>query len=232
MSAGGDEAPRLGVVCGLVSEGALLSGRPVQVRPVAGNSVRATEEVRALARNGVGALLSFGLAGGLVPSCDSGTVIVADAVIAGSETLPCDPRLLEALSRELPVAAVGRIVGSGAAVLTVEDKAALAERSGALAVDMESHAVARAARDAGLPFAVLRAVADPADRAIPSFALAGLHADGTVGAWPVVKGLLRRPWCLSAILRLGRDSKAAHRALGQAVAAGIVERMLEAAGTD
>jgi hopanoid-associated phosphorylase len=220
-----------GIVCGLVSEAALLVGKRVLVRPVAGSAARATEEVRALAQEGVRAAVSFGLAGGLAADLPPGTLIVAASVIADGDVICCDPRLRQSLEAALPDARTGTVAGSDTAILDPADKAALAARTGALAVDMESHAVARAARDLGLPFAVLRAVADPAGRAIPPLALRALRADGTTGAWPVVKGLILRPWLVPAMMRIAADSKVAHRALEGAVAAGAVEALLEAVPT-
>lgn len=221
-------APFVGVVCGLVSEAGLLSGKPVQVRPVAGDAARATEEVHTFADEGATVVFSFGLAGGLAAECRPGALIIADAVAVGAERLPCDPRLTGALSAVLPDSRTATVAGSDGAVLTVAAKAALAEDTGAVAVDMESHAVALSARKLGLPFAVLRAVADPADRPVPPLALKALRADGTTGAWPVVKGLIWRPSLIPAMMRLGADSKAAHRSLARAVEAGVVAAMLRA----
>ncbi|MFP4003003.1 MAG: hypothetical protein ACLFV8_04440, partial [Alphaproteobacteria bacterium] len=80
--------------------------------------------------------------------------------------------------------------------------------SGAAAVDMESHAVARAARERGLPWAAIRAVADPANRTIPATAMAGLAPDGTARPWRVIRELTARPQDLPALIRLGRDAQA------------------------
>ena len=57
------------------------------------------------------------------------------------------------------------------------------QATGAAAADMESHVVARLAAELGLPFAVLRVIADPAEREVPPAALAGMRADGADGCW-------------------------------------------------
>ncbi|MEM9684366.1 MAG: hypothetical protein AAF942_13935, partial [Pseudomonadota bacterium] len=146
----------------------------------------------------------------------------------GAETIPTSSHLREALSGAIPLARHAPVVGSDHAILTAASKARIATNHDAIAVDMESHAAGRAARDLGIPFAVLRAIADPADRAVPPLALDALHADGTTSAWPVIKGLFRRPWLLPAMLRLGGDSKRAHAALARAVAGGAIETALSA----
>ncbi len=102
---------------------------------------------------------------------------------------------------------VGRVAGSAAAVATPEAKRRLAMATGAIAVDMESHGVAAAAGTADLPFLVLRAVADPAERAVPALAMAGLAGDGRLRPWPVLNALARRPGHVPALLRLAADTR-------------------------
>jgi hypothetical protein len=82
---------------------------------------------------------------------------------------------------------------------------------------MESHVVAAVAREHGLPLLVLRAIADPADRAIPGPALAGLGPDGDARPLAVALRLLAAPWTLPALLRLAADSQAGLSALSRAV---------------
>lgn len=166
-------------------------------------------------------VISIGVAGGLDPRLPPGTVIVAtDVHAAGSghdaPLLPCDPRWHAALMCLLPTATAGRIAGSDAAVTAVADKSALHRARGALSVDMESHLAARAARDHGVPFAALRVVVDPADRPVPPLAVAGMAADGSTDIGAILAGLLKAPWQLGSLLRLGRDAAQAKAALVQA----------------
>ncbi|MEQ8698178.1 MAG: phosphorylase, partial [Bauldia litoralis] len=80
-------------------------------------------------------------------------------------------------------------------------------------VDMESHAVAEVADRAGVPFVAIRAIGDPASRAIPRAALAGLGPDGRTHALPVLAALMRRPGDFRAIWRLAQDTNKALAAL-------------------
>jgi adenosylhomocysteine nucleosidase len=82
-------------------------------------------------------------------------------------------------------------------------------------VDMESHVVAAVAAAAGLPFLVIRAIADPAGRALPAAALAGLSPDGGTRPWTVLLALARSPGQLIALIRLAGDSAAGIAALGR-----------------
>jgi adenosylhomocysteine nucleosidase len=85
-----------------------------------------------------------------------------------------------------------------------------------LAVDLESHAVAEFASGAGMPFVVIRAIADPQDRALPQAALEALRPDGHVRARGILGGVIRQPGQLLALFRLGRDSAAALATLRRA----------------
>ena len=63
--------------------------------------------------------------------------------------------------------------------LDPQEKRALYLETGALAVDMESHIVARIGAARGLPVAAIRVITDPARRALPQAALAAVRPNGT-----------------------------------------------------
>ncbi len=128
-------------------------------------------------------VVSFGLCGALDPALRAG-----DLVVGGGDAPWADH-----LAAALPGAVRGEVAGSDVIVASVAAKAALRARTGAIAVDMESHIVAEAAARAGLPFAVVRAVSDPADRALPRAAQAGFNPDGSVNVLAVLAALARRP---------------------------------------
>lgn len=93
------------------------------------------------------------------------------------------------------------------------------EDTGALAADLESGAVAQAAFDHGLPFAVLRVVCDPADRDLPPAAITALDADGRIRPAALLRSLARYPRQLPALIALGREAGLARAALMAQVAA-------------
>lgn len=107
----------------------------------------------------------------------------------------------------------GCIVGVDQAVTAPGGKLALYSKTGALACDMESHAVAEAAQAAGIPFAALRVVADPSNRTIPQAALSGVTADGKVSLGRVAFGAALRPWEIMELLLLALDARIAFGAL-------------------
>ncbi len=100
-----------------------------------------------------------------------------------------------------------------AVVATAADKRALFMATGAEAVDLESGAVGIVADRHRLPFAVLRAVCDPAGTTLPPAALLALDQAGAIGLWRVAHSVLGAPGQLPALLRLARDAGRARTAL-------------------
>ncbi len=109
----------------------------------------------------------------------------------------------------------GAIAGRDEILARPAAKERVRHATGAVAVDMESHGVARAAAGRKLPFLALRLVLDPASLALPWSAEAGLAPDGRARLWPVLGRLALRPWELPALLALGRANDAALEALGR-----------------
>ena len=72
---------------------------------------------------------------------------------------------------------------------------------------------------ADIPFAVLRAIADPAERALPPAALIGLNAAGRPALGRVLLSLASQPGQLPALLQVARDTRRALAALRRAGAA-------------
>jgi hopanoid-associated phosphorylase len=164
-------------------------------------------------------VVSFGLCGALDQSLAVGDIVVGTEVIFGAERHVADTAWVDALSRALPGARRGGVAGSLAMVPTARAKAAMRRATGAATVDMESLAVARAAAASNLPFAILRAVSDSADRDLPRAAQAGFRADGQADIGAVIAALARRPGELAALIRVALDAETAFSALKRAVAA-------------
>jgi hopanoid-associated phosphorylase len=209
--------PLVGFVVGMRSEAALLPA----AYPVAcsgGIPAKAKRLAEALLEAGAPGLISFGIAGGLAPMLRPGDLVIANGVTIGDgRTLAADPVWMLQLLERLPGAVSGTIYGDTAIAETPERKGQLYATTGALLVDLESAAVAEACHAAGKPFAVIRAVADPAGRRLPSLALDALDAEGRPLLMKVAAGLLRRPFELPGLIRVGLDSRAALSALGAAV---------------
>jgi adenosylhomocysteine nucleosidase len=183
-----------------------------------GVPARTAEAVERAIADGASFLLSFGIAGGLDPRLRPGTLVSAGIVVDDEG---------EAIgAAALPVAGAvrGTVCGAAKIVATEAAKSALHAATGALCVDLESHVIARAARRAGLPFGVLRAVADPADRALPPAALLDLKPDGTPALASVLRSVAGDPRQIGSLIRTALDTRAALRSLSRAKLADIARR--------
>jgi hopanoid-associated phosphorylase len=197
------------VVVGMTREARIVSGEGVTVLIGGGQSARLGRQLEEALAAGAAGAVSFGLCGALHPDLDAGD-IVADSD---------DPEWLNRLRTAIPQACAGRVIGGDVMVASVRRKASLLHESGADAVDMESHILTACARRAGTPYAVVRAVSDPADRALPTCALAGIKPNGDSDTFGVLAALARRPWEAPALLRTAWEARRAFAALADARAA-------------
>jgi hopanoid-associated phosphorylase len=168
---------------------------------------------------GCAGIISFGIAGGLDPQLRPGTQIIASSVIGANgvrSALPTDERWSQILLRSRPAPVHAPVLGVDAAVTQPDDKLRLFHQTGAAAIDMESHIAASIAGNHGLPFAVLRVVADPAGQRIPQAALCGMRADGSLDALGVLRELWRRPGDIAGMPRVARNAWVARSALAHA----------------
>ena len=198
---------RPGFVTGLVAE-ARIARRLGPAQAGGGTAEGARRAALALLRDGADALVSFGLAGGLDPALRPGTVVVPLHLVAEGTSFAIDQGLAATLGDAHGIVADSRYI-----LATAAQKTSLRAATGAHAVDMESAAVASMAHEAGVPFAVLRAVCDPAERDLPPAASRALDAAGAVSLGRVLASLARRPGQLPALLRLAADAAAARAAL-------------------
>jgi len=203
------ERDKIGIITGLTAEAHWLREAGFMVQAGGGTPYGAQRAAEALVKAGAQGLISFGLAGGLKPGLRPGSILVPPAVIEGSRTYVCDFRLMEFLggSTGTPVLAGQKIAA------TAHEKALLYRRSHPAAVDLESGAVARVATEKALPFAVLRAVTDPAELDLPPAAMVALKDDGSVDLGKVLIAVLKQPKQIPALIALGKDAKAARAAL-------------------
>ena len=99
-----------------------------------------------------------------------------------------------------------------------EAKALLHAGTGGLGVDMESHAVMDMAGARGVPWLVVRAVADTAHDALPDLALNAVAADGSVRVGVLAVRLIRRPGEIGGLIALWRLSRPGFAALSRVAA--------------
>jgi adenosylhomocysteine nucleosidase len=151
-------------------------------------------------------LISFGVAGGLSPHLRAGSCVVGSNIFSGTTRFATDRGWAENLLQAIPGAVHGGIVGVPAPVAHPDAKHALHARTGAIAVDMESHVVASVAAARGLPMAAIRVITDSALCALPACALAAMRPDGTISVVAMIRSILKAPGELPMLLRTARDA--------------------------
>lgn len=184
-----------GIVVALASEAGTLIARnakPEQLTPLADGAAlwlsgmgpaAARRAAEALVQAGASALAVFGVAGALSEHLRNGELLLPERVLDDEgRAFVADPAWRASLQRLLaattaPLHTEGALLSVSAPLLTAATKTSAHHRLAALAVDMESAAVAAVAQERDLPFVVLRAIVDEAQDAIPE----ALH--GSVDAW-------------------------------------------------
>lgn len=194
---------------GLAAEAAIARRSGWAVGIGGGSTEGARREARRLIDAGATGLISFGLAGGLDPRLRSGRLVVAEAVMVDGQCFPTDP----ALNARFGGSTGAVCLGLNRIVATAAEKRRLFQETGGALVDMESAAVT------GVPFAVVRAICDPADRDLPPAALLALDNAGHIGMARIALSLLRDPRQIGALIRLTRDAAVARRTLRAAIEA-------------
>jgi len=174
---------------------------------------RARAAALSLLDGGVERLLVWGTAGGLVPDMRPGTLILPREVCDGAGArYAMDETWRDAISTRVRAPCTAPVLATvSAPVVSTRDKRALAQRSGAEAVDMEAAVVAAVAAERGVPCVVVRAIADPLELALPGVVLAA-RGDRLL-ALEIPLRLVLHPRDLPALRALARNFGAARRSL-------------------
>ncbi len=170
-------------------------------------------------------ILSAGFSGALDPKMKVGNIVVADVVcdVHGQElvqnsNMPANPDA---------GLFVGRILNTDEIVRTVEEKQRLAHEHGAIAVDMESLAVAQVAAETHTKYLAVRVISDDMSADLPPEVLSVLGATGTYRVGAAVGAVWKRP---GAVKDLWKLREAAHLAADRLALFldGVVAQLYEA----
>ncbi|MGY4344147.1 adenosylhomocysteine nucleosidase [Bradyrhizobium sp. GM7.3] len=175
LTAGQTVDPRpILIVTGLVQEARIAAGPGMAVICSSSSPTQLRALLTVLDPETIRGVISFGVAGGLDPTLRSGDVVLATEVLAGDTRwaagLSLGDDLIDRLTSGRRRVVRGSLAGAEEVVTGRSCKAALHSETGAAAVDMESHIAAAYAAEAGLPFAAVRVISDPAHRALPALA--------------------------------------------------------------
>ena len=201
----------IAVVTGLAFEARVAAG--LGVVTICGSAATIADRLADVVARGCRGIVSFGIAGGLSPDVKPGVCIVARSVVTEKERHHAHAEWSQRLLQLVPGAIHADIAHSPVAISTADHKQELARTTGAAIVDMESGLAARIAAANSLPFAALRVVADPHDRALPPAAQIPLRHNGTPNLTAVMFSVMAQPKQIGSLIRVGRDTGRARAAL-------------------
>lgn len=224
--------PKIAVVCALKEELAAvkagLGGEAARFELIqAGvgpkSAARVAEELAAREQPPE-VVVSTGFCGGLVDELNVGDIVVAHEVRAGEPPAPQNSDRAKALI-EIVSAALGKtklrwkcgaMVCAENAVFKSKDKRVLGEKTGALAVDMESFALAANLDSARTALIAIRAVSDSVDDELPPEVAEFLDESGNVRAGKVTRFIFKRPKNFTRLLALKKRADSAAASLTEA----------------
>ncbi len=152
-------------------------------------------------------LLSCGFSGALQPDMPIGSIVVADSIVdQHGQTLRIDLRMSPDPDKQL---FVGRLLTADELVRTVEQKKQLGETYAALAVDLESLAVAQVAREHKTRFVAVRVISDDLSADLPSEILSVVGATGSVRFGAAIGAIFNRSGAMKEMWRLHEQAHAA-----------------------
>jgi hopanoid-associated phosphorylase len=205
------------IVTGLAQEARIAAGPGLTVVCSSSDPQQLRELLTVFDPTTIRGVISFGVAGGLDPTLKSGDVVLATEVLAGDTRWLADLALDEDMIASIGLGrwriVRGRLAGTERLVAARHLKEALHLETGAAAVDMESHIAAAYAAEAGLPFAAVRVVSDPAHRALPDLAIAAIKPNGGIDLRKVLGSIVRNPLTLRDLVSTGIDFNRALRSL-------------------
>ena len=170
-----------------------------------------------LIKQGATRLISWGCAAALSASLKPGDLVLADTLIdADGIQIGVHPEWLgfsqSLLSSQLKLHS-GRLAESLTLVASAADKKQLHSQTGAIALDMESVAIAKVARQHNAPFLAIRAIADPADMDLPKAVSHSLNDQGDIVLAKLLGFIALHPTEVPGLIKLGLHFHAAKHTL-------------------
>ena len=168
----------------------------------------ARQAAETLISKGVVRMISWGCAAALQASLKPGDLVLAESCSdindMGFECSNKDwVKHAESIIAHPIVVHVGRMAGSRDVISSTEGKAAIGAKTGAIALDMESCAIAEVARLNQMPFLTVRAIADSMTLDLPKAVAYAVNQDGEVSLIKLLFYVAKHPVELIGLVRLG-----------------------------
>lgn len=171
-------------------------------------------------------VIAAGFAGGLQPQLARHDMLMADSLIGprgGQLTvqLRVDPAALE----ETPGVHVGRLLSADQIATDPGAKAELGRQYDAMAVDLESYAVAEVCSNRGTRFIAVRTISDPVDEQLPDDVRKLSAPKSELRRWGAALGTAwRRPASLKDMMRLKENALVGSDRLAKFLV-GVIEQL-------
>ena len=177
----------------------------------------ATAAAELLVAKGATRLISWGCAAALGASLKPGDLILADTLIDAENNgmaINADWHSdANHLLAKFVVVTPGSLAESVSIVSTSTDKKYLHSLTGAVALDMESIAIAKVAKQYTLPFLAIRVIVDPVEMNLPLAINHSLNDRGEVELKKLLAFLFLHPAELPGLIKLGLNFNAAKKTL-------------------
>ena len=178
------------------------------------SSLHAAKELIKLNVNG---LISWGVAGGICKSVHSGDLILAKAVTNQEKIYKISNKWHRKIENHFHNSFCkilsGDIVSTKKICATSIEKTKLFKETGALAIDMESFAMAEIAKTNNLDFIIIRSIADDANLNLPEAVIENIDNFGRLKIVKFIISCLLRPTQISKIILLAKNYKKALKSL-------------------
>ncbi len=136
-------------------------------------------------------ILSCGYSGALIPEMKTGNIVVANNIVdTHGQHFLVEHGMADNRKHGLYV---DKTVTSDEMIRHVKDKKALAEKTGAVAVDMESLAVAQIAKETGTKFLSVRVISDDLSKDLPPEILSIMGENNQVRIGAALTSVWKRP---------------------------------------
>jgi len=179
------------------------------------NNARTASEL--LIAQGATRLISWGCAAALGESLKPGDLVLADTLLDAEGARIGIPAVWHDFAKNLLSNTLkvhtGGLVESKTIVASGKDKKRLYTQTGAIALDMESIAIAKAALQNSLPFLAVRAIADPVNMDLPKAINHSLNNEGDIVLSKLLLFIALHPAELPGLIKLGLHFNAAKNTL-------------------
>jgi len=163
-------------------------------------------------------LVSWGVAAALGQATKAGDLVLAEQILdISGQSYPVHAAALQSLKYFSEQAGLttqsGNITETAGILVTGTSKAELHQRTGAIAADMESAAIASAACKAGIPFLTVRVISDDMHTQIPHAVSKNMNTMGRMNIPGLLASLCFQPAEIASLIRLARGFKQARYTL-------------------